>query len=38
MWVAACCLVHGLPLVTGNLNDFGTIAAEFPLTLVHPDL
>jgi predicted nucleic acid-binding protein len=39
MWIAACCLVHGLPLATGNINDFGTIVAEFPsLRLVHPDL
>jgi len=39
MWTAACCLTHGLPLLTNNLSDFQTIAAEFPaLTLVHPDL
>jgi predicted nucleic acid-binding protein len=39
MWIAACCLVHDLPLATGNLSDFQTIAAEFPdLALVHPDL
>ena len=38
MWIAACCLVHDLPLATGNLSDFQTIADEFPLRLVHPDL
>lgn len=38
MWVAACCLVHDLPLVTANLSDFRAIATEFPLKLVHPDL
>ena len=37
MWIAACCLVHGLPLATGNITDFATIAVEFPLTIVHPD-
>jgi toxin FitB len=38
MWTAACCLVHDLPLATGNLSDFQTIASEFPLKLVHPDI
>jgi predicted nucleic acid-binding protein len=38
MWIAACCLVHNLPLATGNLTDFTTIAGEFPLRLVHSDL
>jgi predicted nucleic acid-binding protein len=38
LWVAACCLVLDLPLATGNLSDFQTIANEFPLRLVHPDL
>jgi predicted nucleic acid-binding protein len=37
LWIAACCLVHDLPLVTANRGDFGTIAVEFPLRLVHPD-
>jgi predicted nucleic acid-binding protein len=38
LWVAACCLVHDLPLVTGNLSDYQTIAAEFQsLQIVHPD-
>lgn len=37
LWIAACCVVHGLPLATGNTSDFGTIAGEFPqLRLVHP--
>ncbi len=40
MWTAACALAQPTPppIVTGNLADFGTIAAEFPLQLVHPDL
>jgi predicted nucleic acid-binding protein len=39
LWVAACCLVHDLPLVTNNLRDYQTIATDFPsLRLVHPDL
>jgi predicted nucleic acid-binding protein len=39
LWIAACCIVHGLPLVTNNLSDFQTIATEFPaLRLVHPSL
>jgi toxin FitB len=38
MWIAACCLVHDLPLATGNLGDFQTIASEFPIRLIHPDL
>lgn len=39
LWIAACCLVHDLPLVTNNLADFQTIAKVAPaLRLVHPDL
>lgn len=39
LWVAACCLVHDLPLVTNNLSDFQTVAGEFSgLRLIHPDL
>jgi predicted nucleic acid-binding protein len=39
LWIAACCLVQGLPLVTNNFGDFGQIADEFDdLRLVHPDL
>lgn len=40
MWTAACALAQPepVPIVTNNLGDFQTIASEFPLTLVHPDL
>jgi predicted nucleic acid-binding protein len=41
MWIAACALAQNprpLPVVTGNLSDFQTIAREFPLEIVHPDL
>lgn len=39
LWVAACCVVHGLPLVTNNLGDFQAISNVAPsLRLVHPDL
>lgn len=40
MWITACALAQPspLPVVTGNLSDFGRIAAELPLQLVHPDL
>jgi predicted nucleic acid-binding protein len=39
LWIAACCLVHDLPLVTNNLGDFRTIAGvDSRLRLVHPDL
>lgn len=40
MWTAACALAQPepVPIVTNNLGDFQTIAGEFPLTLVHPDL
>lgn len=40
LWIAACALAQPepLPVVTGNTNDFGTIASESPLTIVHPDL
>lgn len=39
MWTAACALAQPepLPLVTNNLGDFGTIASDFPLRIVHPD-
>lgn len=39
MWTAACVLSQPapVPVVTNDLGDFGTIASEFPLTLVHPD-
>lgn len=39
LWIAACCLVHALPLVTNNLRDFQTIQLITPeLRIVHPDL
>lgn len=40
MWTAACALAQPepVPLVTNNLSDFQTIANEFPLTVVHPNL
>jgi predicted nucleic acid-binding protein len=38
LWTAACCLVHGLPLVTDDLGDFGQAEEFLDLRLVHPDL
>src|SRR5262245_57329812 len=39
LWTAACCLVHDLPIGTGNLSDFQTIQRVAPmLKIVHPDL
>lgn len=38
LWIAACCLVYELPLVTNNLRDFGSIQTVAPLKIVHPDL
>lgn len=39
LWVAACCLVYDLPLVTNNLRDFTKIQKIEPrLRLVHPDV
>ncbi|GAA4737080.1 hypothetical protein GCM10023328_17060 [Modestobacter marinus] len=40
LWVAASALAVDpvLPVATGNLSDFGKIAADHPLQLVHPDL
>ncbi len=40
MWTAACALTQhrAVPVVTNNLGDFGTIAGEFPLTIIHPDI
>jgi toxin FitB len=38
-WIAACCLVHDLPIVTNNLSDFQKLQAIAPeLQIVHPDL
>ncbi|MFI6496938.1 PIN domain-containing protein [Nonomuraea typhae] len=40
LWTAACALAEApaIPIVTDDLTDFGAISAEFPLTLIHPDL
>jgi predicted nucleic acid-binding protein len=39
MWTAACALAYGMPVVTDDLGDFGTMANEVTsLQLVHPDL
>ncbi len=39
LWIAACCLVYDLPLVTANLRDFTTIQQVEPrLRIVHPDI
>jgi hypothetical protein len=39
LWIAACCLVHGLPIVTNNRSDFAVVAKVAPsLQIVHPDL
>jgi predicted nucleic acid-binding protein len=37
LWIAACCLVHDLPIVTNNLSDFTKIQQVAPaLQIVHP--
>jgi tRNA(fMet)-specific endonuclease VapC len=38
LWIAATALSEqpSLPSATNNIRDFGKIAADFPLTLVHP--
>ncbi|MDQ4125558.1 MAG: PIN domain-containing protein [Actinomycetota bacterium] len=39
LWIAACCLVHGLPIVTNNRGDFKAIQRAAPaLRIIHPDL
>jgi predicted nucleic acid-binding protein len=39
LWIAACCLVHALPIVTNNSGDFQTIQRAAPaLTIINPDL
>lgn len=39
LWVASCCLIYDLPLVTANLGDFLTIKHVEPrLRIIHPDL
>ncbi|MFI6293935.1 type II toxin-antitoxin system VapC family toxin [Nonomuraea sp. NPDC050790] len=34
MWIAACCLTHGLPLVTLNVKDFADFATHHGLDLI----
>jgi predicted nucleic acid-binding protein len=34
MWIAACCLSHGLPLATRNAKDFAVLADSEGLTLL----
>lgn len=40
LWVAATALAADprLPLATNNLGDYQHVAADYPLTLVHPDI
>lgn len=40
MWTAACALAQPepVPVVTNNRSDFQSIASEFPLVVVHPDV
>jgi toxin FitB len=33
-WIAACCLIHGLPLATLNVKDFQDFAEYEGLTLI----
>ena len=34
MWIAACCLSEGLPLVTRNVKDFVDFAEHHGLVLI----
>ena len=34
LWVAACCLSQGLPLVTRNVKDFVAVVQHHGLTLI----
>jgi len=34
MWIAACCLTHGLPLATLNVKDFRDFTVHHGLTLI----
>lgn len=36
-WIAACCLVYGLPLATRNLKDFTDFVENDRLELVGPE-
>jgi predicted nucleic acid-binding protein len=37
LWIAACCLVQDLPIVTNNLSDFSKIQRVAPaLKIMHP--
>jgi predicted nucleic acid-binding protein len=36
MWIAACCLVHDLPLATLNIKDFEDFAEHHGLRLITP--
>jgi predicted nucleic acid-binding protein len=36
-WIAACCLVHGLPLATFNTKDFADYAEHDGLRLIRVD-
>jgi toxin FitB len=39
LWIAGCCLVHDLPIVTNNRGDFEQIRKVEPsLRIIHPDL
>jgi hypothetical protein len=33
-WVAACCVVHGVPLATFNVKDYADIATHDGLRLL----
>jgi predicted nucleic acid-binding protein len=34
MWIAACCLTHGLPLGTLNLKDYAYVKDEHGLRIL----
>ncbi len=36
MWIAACCLTHGLPLATLNVKDFEDFNVHHGLMLITP--
>lgn len=35
-WIAACCLVHNLPLATLNIGHFGDFAEHEGLQIITP--